>query len=47
MSWTTVRKASFGPLTMSLWRGQRAQHMSRMSLMMNDPPLALSFPYLL
>lgn len=45
MSWTTVVKASFGPLTMSLWREQRARHMSHMNLMMNDPPLDLSSPY--
>lgn len=45
MSWTTVRMASFGPLMTSLWRGQRAQHMTQ-SLMMNGPPLNLSSPYL-
>lgn len=47
MSWTTVRKGSFGPLTMSLWREQRAQRMSLMSLMKSDPNLDLSSPYLL
>lgn len=41
MNWTPVRKASFGAPMMSLWRERRARHMSRMTLMMNDPPLDL------
>lgn len=46
MSWTTVRKASFGALMMSLWRELRAQCVSHMTLVMSDPPLHLSSPYL-
>lgn len=45
MSWTTVTKASFGPLMTILLREQRAQNMSR-SLTMNDLLLNLLSLYL-
>lgn len=39
MSWTTVTKASSGPLRMSLLREKTAQRMSLTSLMVKDPLL--------